>query len=79
MHCFIYFVLNFYILFKVHVNYAHPIYYINFAVPSNKIKEQFSFYFLMDFGQCMVPVPTQHLEESGELRLVGDSGYGYRY
>ncbi|PSN52956.1 hypothetical protein C0J52_03618 [Blattella germanica] len=33
--------------------------------------------FLMEFGQCMGPVPTQHREESGELRLVADSGYGY--
>ncbi|PSN49746.1 hypothetical protein C0J52_08484 [Blattella germanica] len=33
--------------------------------------------FLMDFGQCMGQVPTQHREESGELRLVVDSGYGY--
>ncbi|PSN58420.1 hypothetical protein C0J52_02805 [Blattella germanica] len=33
--------------------------------------------FLMDFGQCMGPVPTQHHEESGELRLVADSCYGY--
>ena len=32
MHCFIYFVLNFYLLFKVHVNYAHPVYYSSLAV-----------------------------------------------
>ncbi|PSN40005.1 hypothetical protein C0J52_26033 [Blattella germanica] len=24
--------------------------------------------FLVDFGQCMGPVPTKHHEESGELR-----------
>ena len=30
--------------------------------------------FLMDFGQCMGPVPTNHREESEELRLVADLG-----
>ena len=34
-------------------------------------------YFLMDFGQCMGLMPTEHLEESVELRLVADSGYRY--
>ncbi|PSN31264.1 hypothetical protein C0J52_27366, partial [Blattella germanica] len=34
--------------------------------------------FLVDFGQCMGLVPTQHREESGELRYVADFGYEYQ-